>query len=120
MSLPAEELLTELAARGVEVLAREGTLRLRPAAAVPAELVPEIREQKCSLLELLRSPGRELEARIVASLSAGPMGSLALSLRLGRPRDEEFYEALARLLDRREIATDGRSCAFWRVETART
>jgi hypothetical protein len=103
----AESLLAELAARGVEVQADGETLRLRPAAALSADLLAEVRERKRELLEVVA-----LEPEILAALAAEPLSGRELSLRLGRPPDARLYPALVHLLDRGVIATDPRSCLY--------
>lgn len=114
MSLPAADLLQELSARGVEVKADSGALRLRPASAA-ADLLDDVREHKAELLQILAQP---LASRVRQILLSGERHTTkSLALRLGRPRDLALYRVLSDLLTDRTIATDGASCEFYRRET---
>lgn len=53
--MTAPDLINRLAARGVSVRIDAGLLRVRPAAAIPADLRAALLELKPKLLELLQS-----------------------------------------------------------------
>jgi len=55
--MTANDLLRDLQARGVTLLADGDTLRFKPKEAVPSELVDELRRRKPELLNLLAGQG---------------------------------------------------------------
>lgn len=54
--MTATALLARLDALGVSVKADGGVLRIRPASAIPADLLADLRAHKAELVELLTSP----------------------------------------------------------------
>lgn len=59
----AAGLLSRLADLGVTIDANEGALRLRPASALPPDLLTEIRDRKAELLVALALPAQEAATR---------------------------------------------------------
>lgn len=61
--MTAAEILSELEARQIELAVTGDRLRFRPAAAVPEDLLTELREHKAELIELVSLQGWPEESR---------------------------------------------------------
>lgn len=80
-----------------------------------AQLVRDKRDKR----DKSAKPPSDLRGAILSALAGERLTALALSLRLGVPRDPELYAALGDLLDAKVIGTDPTSGTFVLRETAR-
>lgn len=79
----AREILDQLARLDIAVRAQDGLVVLRPAAAVPAALVPELRAAKPALLAYLSTAGAVYGPRVVTPDGPGLLRWRGHSGRLG-------------------------------------